>query len=86
MFFFSLLILTRSLWCSAPPTSHLSPPLVLLIVLLQEKDTLDGAGNGLAWGCSAMQGWRVEMEVSMGVCDQTVQLHTTNPFGIAPSE
>jgi len=27
-----------------------------------EKETLDGAGNDLVWGVSAMQGWRVEME------------------------
>jgi len=29
---------------------------------ITEKETLDGAGNNLTWGCSAMQGWRVEME------------------------
>lgn len=29
-----------------------------------EKETIDGEGNGLVWGCSAMQGWRVDMEDS----------------------
>lgn len=29
-----------------------------------EKETLQGDGNGLVWGCSAMQGWRVDMEDS----------------------
>jgi len=29
---------------------------------ITEKETLNGAGNGLVWGVSAMQGWRVEME------------------------
>lgn len=30
---------------------------------IEEKDTHSGEGNGLIWGLSAMQGWRVEMEV-----------------------
>eukprot|EP00039_Didymoeca_costata_P022973 m.5711 g.5711 ORF g.5711 m.5711 type:complete len:351 (-) comp3369_c0_seq1:2124-3176(-) len=27
-----------------------------------EKETIEGAGNGLVWTCSSMQGWRIEME------------------------
>lgn len=29
---------------------------------ITEKETITGRGNGLEWGCSCMQGWRVEME------------------------
>lgn len=31
---------------------------------VEEKETHSGEGNGLIWGLSAMQGWRVEMEDS----------------------
>jgi hypothetical protein len=36
---------------------------------ITEKDTVAGEGNGIRYACSAMQGWRVEMEVisSLGV-------------------
>jgi hypothetical protein len=30
---------------------------------ITEKETHDGEGNGLSFGVSAMQGWRVTMEV-----------------------
>jgi len=29
-----------------------------------EKETINGEGNDMIWGCSAMQGWRVDMEDS----------------------
>jgi len=36
-----------------------------------EKETTEGSAHGLHWGCSAMQGWRVEME-DAHICDTDV--------------
>eukprot|EP00035_Acanthoeca_spectabilis_P019971 m.430505 g.430505 ORF g.430505 m.430505 type:complete len:351 (+) comp17177_c0_seq1:3315-4367(+) len=36
-----------------------------------EKETIEGSAHGLHWGCSAMQGWRIEMEDSH-ICETDV--------------
>lgn len=38
---------------------------------ITEKETIEGSAHGLHWGCSAMQGWRIEMEDSH-ICETNV--------------
>eukprot|EP00038_Savillea_parva_P006018 m.161187 g.161187 ORF g.161187 m.161187 type:complete len:358 (-) comp12047_c0_seq1:392-1465(-) len=38
---------------------------------ITEKESSEGGEHGLSWGCSAMQGWRIEMEDSH-ICDTNV--------------
>ena len=45
-----------------------------------EKETLAGEGNGLIWACSAMQGWRVDMEVGIPP-PPPPHTHTHTPSG-----
>lgn len=52
-----------------------------------DKETIKGEGNDLLWGCSAMQGWRVDMEVSLSRgqnCVTAVWHLTSTPFDIMP--
>ena len=51
-----------------------------------EKETINGEGNDMIWGCSAMQGWRVDMEVSAAVMTKPCASHfSTYSIGDAPS-